>query len=108
MAAGADDGVIAVGKRGTGDGPLYASIPGREPIAAQARQEIGAVEATALGGGGGTWLRIKNVTIIGPTLSKALGVTLTGAYDISILPQASCCATNYVFKLTILFCNIYI
>ena len=72
VAAGADDGVIAVGKRGTGDGPLYASIPGREPIAAQARQEIGAVEATALGGGGGTWLRIKNVTIIGPTLSLVI------------------------------------
>jgi hypothetical protein len=31
---------------------------------------MGAIEATALGGGGGTWLRIKNVTIIGPTLSR--------------------------------------
>ena len=70
VAAGADDGVIAVGKRGTGDGTLHAGIPGSQPAAAKARQEIGAVEATALGGGGGTWLKIKNVTIIGPTLSK--------------------------------------
>ena len=66
VAAGADDGVVAVGQRGTGDGPLHVSISGGEPTATKARQEIGEVEAIALGSGGGTWLKTKNVTIIGP------------------------------------------
>jgi hypothetical protein len=52
-----------------GDGALHPGIPGREPTAAKARQEIRAVEATALGNGGGIWLKTKNVTIIGLTLS---------------------------------------
>jgi hypothetical protein len=41
------------------------NIASREPRATKARQEIGEVETTALGGGGGTWLKAKNVTIIG-------------------------------------------
>ena len=68
VAARADDGVVAVGQRGAGDGTLHAGIPGRESAAPKARQEIGAVEATAPGNGGGIWLKNKNVTIIGPTL----------------------------------------
>jgi hypothetical protein len=61
-------------------------IPSREPSAAKARLEIGGVETTALGSGGGTWLKTKLVTIIGrsfhgrrinnwwtlPTLSRRL------------------------------------
>ena len=47
-------------------GALHEGIPGREPSAAKARQEIEAVGATALGSGGRTWLKAKNVTIIGP------------------------------------------
>jgi|HubBroStandDraft_2_1064218.scaffolds.fasta_scaffold1105961_2 hypothetical protein len=42
-------------------------IASRQPGAAKARHEIGAVEATALGRGGGRWSKTKNVTIIGPS-----------------------------------------
>jgi hypothetical protein len=39
-------------------------IASRQPGAAKARQEIGAVEATAFGSGRGIWSKTKNVTII--------------------------------------------
>ena len=67
------DSFVAVGKRGTGDGALHAGIAGRESAPAKAREEIGAVEATALGSGGRTRLNTKNVIIIGPTLSLPTG-----------------------------------
>ena len=42
------------------------SIASRQPGATKARQEIGEVEATALGSGGGRGLKTKNDTIMGP------------------------------------------
>ena len=62
--------VHCVGKQGTGEGVLRADLPGREPTATKARQEIGAVEATALGSRGGICLKTKNVIFLGLTLSK--------------------------------------
>jgi hypothetical protein len=53
-----------VGKQGTGEGVLRADLPGREPTATKARQEIGAVEATALGSAGEERLKTKCVTIM--------------------------------------------
>ena len=70
VATRADDSVVAVGKRGTSDGALHAGIPGREPTTTKTRQEIGAVEATALGSRGGICLKTKNVIFLGLTLSK--------------------------------------
>jgi len=51
---------------GTGDGAVHAGIPGRDPFATKARQEIGEIETTAIRSAGGIWLKTKNVTIIGP------------------------------------------
>ena len=45
-----ETGVIAVDKRGTGDGALRAGIAAWEPAQTKARDEIVAVETTALGG----------------------------------------------------------
>jgi hypothetical protein len=42
------------------------AYPRPAPTSAKARQEIGAVEAIALGSRGGEWLKTKNVIIIGP------------------------------------------
>jgi hypothetical protein len=47
-------------------GKITFAIPVREPTAAKARLGIGEIEATALGSGGGIWLKTNNVTIIGP------------------------------------------
>jgi hypothetical protein len=51
-------------------GKITFAIPDREPTARKARQEIGEIEATALGSGGGIWLKTKNVTIIGLTFAE--------------------------------------
>jgi hypothetical protein len=60
---------------GTGNGMLHAGIPGRELAATKAREEIGEIETTVLGSGGGIWLKI---TILGLTLSFKNQTTFCG------------------------------
>ena len=51
VAAGADDGVVALGEPGTGHGALHARDAGGEPDATKTCKEIGEIEATASANG---------------------------------------------------------
>ena len=68
VAAGADDGLAALGEGGSGNGALPAGDAGRQPAGAQTRKEVGKTEATASTTGETSCLKTIGVIILGLSL----------------------------------------
>ena len=66
VAAAADGGVVALGKRGVEPGALHAGDTGGQPDAAPPREETGAMETAPAGIGEAEALKRETVIIIGP------------------------------------------